>query len=214
MLRLTAYVATLAVAAATAFAADLSDTSNTFHLKAPDGWNVEPPSVQLALALTSPRKAETGGNCTIVTATDGTSKTTSQAEFDDFLATQINEGFWKAVIGGTGGLQSASVEGGAKQRRGRQVFYAKVTSTFATADGPLAVTQRMDVQGIPGRLFVVTCTARKSGFDREAADFETILESLEPQPFVPARKQSLGPTPKITSVVGAALNASVTRARR
>lgn len=213
MLRTTACVlATLAVAATIASAAELSDAANTFRLRAPDGWTAEPPSIQLSLAVTSPRKPATGGNCTIVTGSDE-SQSMSQAEFDDFLATQVNEGFWRTVAFSIAGVRSGTVEGGGKSRRGRMVYFAKLTSTVATSDGTLSLTQLMEVQGIPGRLYVVTCTALTTGFDRDAADFEAIMTSFEPVPSAsapPARRQALGVS--VMPAASAALAAGTLRA--
>jgi hypothetical protein len=96
------------------------------------------------------------------------------------------------------------------------VFYAKITSTVVGRDGKLSLTQRMEVQGIPGRLYVVTCSALSKGYDREAADFDAILESFEPIPQgSPARRQTLGPSRSsmagIAPVVRSAMIASAAR---
>lgn len=198
-------LAAMAVAATASHAADLSDAANTFRVTVPDGWVAEPPAIQVSLAVTSPRKPETGGNCTIVTGSDKTSKATSQAEFDDFLATQVNEPFWRTVASSINGVRSGTVEAGGKTRRGRMVFFAKLTTTIATSDGTLSLTQLMDVQGIPGRLYVVTCTALTKGFDREAADFEAIMTSFEPDASAsPARRTMLEPGWSMASIAPAA----------
>lgn len=214
MLRIAACALATLAAATIAVAADLTDAANTFHVKIPNGWNAEPPSIQLSLAVTSPRRPETGGNCTFVTGSDE-SKSMSQTEFDDFLATQVNEGFWRTVASSISGVREGTVDGGGKTRNGRMVFYAKITSKVVGRDGTFSLTQRMEVQGVPGRLYVVTCSALSGGYDREAADFDAILESFEPVlSGTPGRRQTLGPGNRMASiapVVRSAMIASTVR---
>lgn len=187
MLRTTIYVAaTLALAATIVFAAEFSDKDNTFRISAPNGWTAEKdPTEEVAVSIDSPRIEDTGGNCGVLATAENSSKMLSQDDVDQILAKEINEKFWQDIIAPGDGVVSSKLEqSGEKSRKGRRVFYAKATTNAVVDNISISLTQLMELQAVPGRIFVVSCSALTEGFAQESADFEAILSSFEPRPFL------------------------------
>jgi len=203
MLRTAIYVfAALTLVAASALAAEITDVNNTFRFTVPEGWTQEPPPMPaLTVVVVSPRRPETGGNCNVVAGQDEATKSMSQSEVEAQAAAQINEEFWKGGISAVRGVKSTTIEKwGDKTQRGRKVFYMKATTDFAIGDVAFIVTQVIDLHPLPGRTYVVTCTARAEGFAREESDFESIMASFEPTPEMTVA--AVRDRTPVTSVIG------------
>jgi hypothetical protein len=179
-------MAALALTATAATAAEYTDANNTFRLKMPDDWTTERPPIEtVAVVIVSPRRVETGGNCNVVLAPVEATKSMSQAEIEADLSGQFNEEYWKAEFRGAGGFKSTTIEKhGERMQHGRKVFFVKATSEFVAGDITLFITQLVDYHAIPGRVYAVSCTVRQTGFEREVADFEMIMTSFEPIPYM------------------------------
>jgi hypothetical protein len=186
MFRFTTCAAAAFVLAATALAGEVTDPSNTFRMTTPDGWTSDtPPTPAVAVVVISPRRNETGGNCNVVSAADESTKKLSQAEVEAMFDGKINGDFWKASLGMARGIKSTTIEKwGDKTQRGRKVFYMRSTSDFVVGDRALTVTQLADFHVVPGRIYIVTCTAAAQSIAREETDFAAIMESFEPVPDI------------------------------
>lgn len=165
-------------------AGEFSDRNNTFRLTAPDGWATEPPSIPtLSLAIASPRKPETGGNCNVVVAPVDATRSISQTEAEAQFFAQLKESDWKTAVAAIRGHKSSTIETWEERtHRGRKALHIKSTSTFGIDGDELTITQVQDFHPIPGRLYAVTCTALAAGFEQEANDFAAIMASFEPLP--------------------------------
>lgn len=206
----TCAVAAFMVMAATAAARDIVDPNNTFRLSTPDGWTSEtPPTPMVAVVVVSPRRPETAGNCNVISAPDETTKKLSQAEAEAMFDGKINGEFWKASLAAAPGFKSVTIDKwGDKTQRGRKVFYMRSTSDVAIGDRALTVTQLADFHVVPGRIYLVTCTALAQAVAREDADFASIMESLEPIPdILVSSLRPRGPMPFAANVRPAALAA-------
>jgi len=228
MLRSIACLLTLFVLGPTAFGADISDAKNDFRVTIPEGWTSETQTDStLALVVSSPRKAETGGNCNVVAeAIDGT-RALSQSEVEKLFLADFKEDDWKAAIGNMKGLKSTTIEKwGERAQRGRKVLFIKATLLVDFDGVEFTLAQLQDFHVIPGRVYAVTCAVLAAGYDREASDFEAIMASFVPAPELtiaavqPGAPLSFGSNPRFaagqraTSMAGIAIEASAARAGR
>lgn len=207
----TSAVAAFILVATTAAAGDFTDPNNTFRLTTPDGWTTETPPIQtVAVVVISPRRAETGGNCNVVTAADESTKKLSQSEVEALFAGRINGEFWKSSLAMAPGFKSTTIEKwGDKTQRGRKLFYMRSTSDIAVGDRALTVTQLADFHVVPGRFYIVTCTAIAQAIAREETDFAAILASFEPiADILVSSLRPRGPMPFAANVRPAAFAAS------
>lgn len=179
-------IAALALTGTAAMGGEYTDANSTFRFTKPDSWTTEtPPIDRVAVVVVSPRRVETGGNCNIVVVPVEETKSKTQAEIEAELSGQFNEEAWTAGLKSVKGFKSTKIETlGDRTQHGRKVFYVKATSEFVVGNATIAVTQLQDFHAIPGRVYVVTCTARATAFETEATDFEMIMTSFEPIPYM------------------------------
>jgi hypothetical protein len=175
--------AALLLAGLPAQAGDFTDKNNTFRLTVPEGWTVQTPPPQLAVVVTSPRVADTGGNCNALTGAEEGTRTMSQAEVEADVGKHITPEFWKTSIMANKMFKSTTVEAsGDKVQRGRKVFFVKTRSDVELNGVAFKVVQLANLHVIPGRFYLSTCTVEAVALDQESADFETVLTSFEPIP--------------------------------
>lgn len=187
MLRITACaIAVFTLTGTAALAGEFTDANNTFRLTKPDSWTTETPPIDgLAVVIVSPRRVETGANCNVVVVPVEATKSMTQTEIEAEISGQFTEEAWMSGIKSVKGFKSTKVEKlGERAQHGRKVFFVKATSEFSIGSETIAVTQLQDFHAIPGRAYVVTCTARATGFEIEASDFEMIMTSFEPIPYM------------------------------
>lgn len=177
-------VLSIAVLIAPAIGGEISDTEKGYRFTLPDNWESQKnPIVGIAISVRSPDRKETGGNCNVVAVEDEATKELTQSELDARLSTEITEEFWKAMLANVKGLKSTKIDkSGNRDQRGRKVFFLKATSEYAAGEKSLVATQLIDVHAVPGRGYMVTCTALAEQFDREASNFDAIMTSFEPLP--------------------------------
>lgn len=186
MLRTTICAVAAMALAVTATAGEYADVNGTFRVTVPDDWTTHTaPVAGIALVTASPRLKETGGNCNFAVLEIEQTKSMTQAQVESEFATTFTEEAWKAEISQIKGLKSTTVEDlGNKTQRGRKVFFVTATSEFVIGATTLAVKQLQDFHPIPGRVYVVTCTALSAGYEQEAANFAGIMTSFEPIPYM------------------------------
>jgi hypothetical protein len=179
-------IAILTLTATAVTAGEYTDVNSTFRLTKPDDWAAAAPPIDgIAVVITSPRRADTGGNCNVAVVPVEATKSMTQAEIEASMSAEFTQEGWKEGIKTVRGFKSTNVEKfGDRMQRGRKVFFVKATSDFVIGTEALSVTQLQDFHPIPGRLYVVTCTARAAGFETEAAHFDMIMTSFEPIPHM------------------------------
>lgn len=183
---LRSFLSLFAIAAlSTSAAADeYSDTAKTYRFDMPDGWQttLEP---EVNLMILSPRNEQTGGNCNLIINDSEETKALTQAELDAVGAVTFTEPFWRSALEGAG-LRNIKVEKvGARKQKSRNVFFVRQTSDVTVNNADITITQLQDVHLIPGRAFVLTCTALAAEVAQEEANFATIMTSFEPTAEVP-----------------------------
>src|SRR5258706_2604817 len=117
------------VAVPAAAAETVRDTEHNFRVTVPAGWeSTKNPSDDIRIAMGSPNRKETGGNCNVVTAAHPQSKAMSPAQIESELDTQLNEAAWASLFKAIIFFDSVVVEkSGSEQMNGRKAYYAVVT---------------------------------------------------------------------------------------
>lgn len=185
-----------------AVSGEISDTESGYRFTVPDGWiSQKRPVPGISIIIGSPQRAETGGNCNVLVVEDEATKSMTQADVEKGLAAEVNEQFWRTSLSSAEGLKSMKIDKwGDKAQRGRKVFYLEATNEFVRSGATITVKQLLDMHVIPGRGYLMTCTALASAYDKEAKNFETIMASFEPMPetFMTVR----APSPWVTTRTG------------
>jgi hypothetical protein len=167
--------------AALAAQAESRDVDNLFRLQVPTGWQDRTASDKIKLLITSPRFAETHGNCNIIAIDMPELADTSQEVLNAAGGEVFTKAFWTEQLAQSK-LQNADIEKSGSRRKGeREIWYTRVSADYTLPDGSsVRLTQLQDAHLVPGHMFAVTCTASAASVAREEDDFSTIMTSFEP----------------------------------
>jgi hypothetical protein len=174
----------LAVATVAALAAGKvhRDTLGRFAVSVPEGWQTVEGSDNLAaLAIRSPRIAETMGGCGISWIPVPQSKLMTQAEIDAEMDATFTPAFWDKAFRTNEAKDVVIDATGKSANKGGKTHFAVVIATVNLGMGEHRMKLKQVAQAIPGSSHVLTCLSKAEFYLEHAADFESVIASYEPK---------------------------------